>query len=278
MNSLAGLDYDERGAGEVVCLVHAGVFSEWFAPLFEQPALDGFRVIRPIRPGYGHRPAPAEPASIAAHARRCGELLRELGVTRAHWVGHSSSCCIGLQLALDDPSLVASLILFEPAKPSGKQRDAAASTYVGPALAAAAQGDVARAFDVFVRGVGGDRYREVLRARFGADGLAEAERESAYFFAGELPAVGAWTFGPAEAARVAAPALLICGAESRPWFRENVAILAEMLPDARTQTLPELDHLAPLTHPAELAATIAEFVRHPDPRPPDIDEGVKLAP
>ena len=268
MNSLAGLAYDERGAGEVVFLVHAGVFGAWFAPLFEQPALDGFRVIRPIRPGYGRSPAPSEPASIAAHAHRCGELLRGLGVTRAHWVGHSSSCCIGLQLALDDPGLVASLTLFEPAKPSGKQREAAASTYAGPALVAAAQGDVSRAFDVFLRGVGGDdRYREVLRARFGDDGLVEAERESAYFFADELPAVAAWTFGPAEAARVAAPALLLCGAESRPWFRENVAILAEMLPDARTQTLPELDHLAPLTRPAELASTIGDFVSHLAPTP-----------
>jgi pimeloyl-ACP methyl ester carboxylesterase len=266
MNSLAGLDYEERGAGEAVCLVHAGVFGEWFAPLFEQPALDGFRVIRPIRPGYGRSAAPAEPASIAAHARRCGELLRGLGVTRAHWVGHSSSCCIGLQLALDDPGLVASLILFEPAKPSGGQREAAASTYVGPALAAAAQGDVARAFDVFLRGVGGDGYREALRARLGDDGLAEAERESAYFFADELPAVGAWSFGPAEAARVAAPALLLCGAGSRPWFRENIAILAEMLPDARAETLPGLDHLAPLTRPAALASAIGEFVSGPDGR------------
>ena len=260
MDSLAGLDYDERGAGEVVCLVHAGVFSAWFAPLFEQPALDGFRVLRPIRPGYGRRPAPSEPAGIAAHARRCGELLRGLGVTRAHWVGHSSSCCIGLQLALDDPGLVASLILFEPAKPSGGQREAAASTYVGPALAAATRGDAAGAFDVFLRGVGGDGYRKALRARFGDDGLAEAERESAYFFAGELPALGAWTFGPAETARVAAPALLLCGAESRPWFRENVAILAEMLPDARAKTLPALDHLAPLTDPAALASAIAAFL------------------
>jgi pimeloyl-ACP methyl ester carboxylesterase len=267
MHSLAGLDYDERGAGEVVCLVHAGVFSAWFAPLFEQPALDSFRVIRPIRPGYGRSPAPSEPTSLAAHARQCGELLRGLGIARAHWVGHSSSCCIGLQLALDDPGLVASLILFEPAKPSGKQREVAASTYVGPALAAAAQGDLTRAFDVFLRGVGGDGYREVLRARLGDDGLMEAERESAYFFADELPALAAWTFGPAEAAQVAAPALLIRAAESRPWFRENVAILAEVLPGARTQTLPELDHLAPLTHPAELASTIGQFVSHPAATP-----------
>jgi pimeloyl-ACP methyl ester carboxylesterase len=165
-----------------------------------------------------------------------------------------------LQLALDAPDLLASLILFEPAKPSGRQREAAAGTYVGPALAAADQGDVARAFDVFLRGVGGDGYREALRGWLGDDGLAEAGRESAYFFAGELPALGAWTFGPAEAARVAAPALLLCGAESRPWFRENAAILAAMLPAARTETLPGLDHLAPLTHPGELAAAIARFV------------------
>jgi pimeloyl-ACP methyl ester carboxylesterase len=151
-----------------------------------------------------------------------------------------------------------------PCRPSafdGEQVVQAASTYVGPALAAA-RGDVAWAFEVFTRGVGGDRHREVLRARFGDDGLVEAERESAYFFADELPALAAWTFGPAEAARVAAPALLLCGAHSRPWFRENAAILAEMLPDARTETLSELDHLAPLTRPAELVSTIAEFVGH----------------
>ncbi|HSR28595.1 MAG TPA: hypothetical protein VLR51_09070, partial [Actinomycetes bacterium] len=49
-------------------------------------------------------------------------------------------------------------------------------------------------------------------------------------------------------------------------FRENVAILAGMLPDARAETLPELDHLAPLTHPAELAAAIGEFVSGLDRR------------
>ena len=79
------------------------------------------------------RRRPSRPAS-PPRPRHCGALLRGLGITRAHWVGHSSSCCIGLQLALDDPGLVASLTLFEPAKPSGGQRAAAASGYVGPAL------------------------------------------------------------------------------------------------------------------------------------------------
>jgi pimeloyl-ACP methyl ester carboxylesterase len=155
---------------------------------------------------------------------------------------------------------VASLTLFEPAKPSGPIRAANASTYVGPALAAAGQGDVPRAFDVFLRGVGGDGYRQVLRDTHGEQGLAAAERESAYFFADEMPALAAWSFGPAEAARVTAPALLVGGTASRPWFAENVALLGGMLPAARIHTLSGADHLAPLTHPAELASAIAEFV------------------
>jgi pimeloyl-ACP methyl ester carboxylesterase len=154
------------------------VFGAWFAPLFGQRELDGLQVIRPIRPGYGGSPAPAGTTSLAYHARRCGELLHELGVERAHWVGHSSSCCIGLQLALDDPQLVASLILFEPAKPSGAVRAAHASSYAGPALDAAARGDLPTAFDVFLRGVGGDGYRQVLLRRLGEDGLAAAAEES----------------------------------------------------------------------------------------------------
>jgi pimeloyl-ACP methyl ester carboxylesterase len=104
-------------------------------------------------------------------------------------------------------------------------------------------------------------------ARWSAWSTPASSAHGSYFFADELPALAAWQFGPAEAARVAAPALLISGAETRPWFRENVAILAEMLPDGRTETLPGLDHLAPLTDPAEFARTIGEFVSHLTPTP-----------
>jgi pimeloyl-ACP methyl ester carboxylesterase len=255
------LEYEERGKGPVVCLVHAGVFSAWFAPMFEESALDGFRVVRLVRPGYGRSAPPAEPMSLRAHAEQCAHQLDELGVRSMHWVGHSSSCCIGLQLALDRPDLVAGLILFETAKPSGAIREANAGTYVGPALAAARSGDIPTAFDTFLRGVGGDTYRQRLRDRLGDAGLAEAEDESAYFFADELPAIGAWQFGEAEAARVTAPTLLVNGAASRPWFAENMDRLAEWLPNTSTVTLEGCDHLAPLTHPAELARVAATFVQ-----------------
>jgi pimeloyl-ACP methyl ester carboxylesterase len=258
--TMAGVDYVERGAGEAaICLVHAGVTSAWFGPLFDQPALDGFRVIRPIRPGYGGSGQPAERASLAAHARACGDLLHGLGVQRAVWVGMSSSCCIGLQLAIDDPELVAGLVLYEPAKPSGPIREADARSYVAPAMAAAAAGDTAAAFDIFLRGVGGDGYRDTLRALLGEEGLAVAVSESAYFFADEMPALAAWQFGPEQAAAVRAPTLLVGGTHSPARFAENIAILADMLPSAVTHFLHGGDHLAPLARPADFAAIIADF-------------------
>jgi pimeloyl-ACP methyl ester carboxylesterase len=259
------LEYEERGSGPVICLAHAGVFSAWFTPMFEDGALDGCRVIRLVRPGYGRSAPPTEAASLRAQAGLCADQLAELGAVPAYWVGHSSSCCIGLQLALDHPDLVAGLILFETAKPSGPLREASAGTYVGPALAAAREGDVPGAFDVFMRGVGGKHYRSVLIHRFGEEGLSEAEHESAYFFADELPAIGAWQFGEVEAARVTAPTLLVNGATSRPWFAENMAVLAAWLPDATSLTIDGASHLAPLTHASDLAVAAARFARRRSP-------------
>jgi pimeloyl-ACP methyl ester carboxylesterase len=132
-------------------------------------------------------------------------------------------------------------------------------------MEAAGRGDVAVAFDLFMRGVGGDKYRKPLTDCLGDDGVAEAERESAYFFADELPAVGAWSFGSAEADRIGASVLLVSGTDTRPWFPDNIAVLAAMLPNARTVSVPGTDHLAPLTHPDLLADVIAEQVtRYPD--------------
>ena len=57
------LEYDVRGAGEHVVLVHHGAGADWFYPLFEEPALAGrFRLLRYHRAGYaGSSRLPAVP-------------------------------------------------------------------------------------------------------------------------------------------------------------------------------------------------------------------------
>ena len=125
------IEYCERGAGEPLLLVHAGVFANWFVPMATSRALGGFRVIRVRRAGYG-RNAPERPLTRRDHANHLVALVGHLGLEAVHLVGHSSSAQIGLNMASDHPQLVRSLILMEPAPCGPLQVPAAAELVLRP--------------------------------------------------------------------------------------------------------------------------------------------------
>ena len=263
----AAVAYEERGDGEPVLLVHAGLLSGWFLPVSRSAQLEGFRVVRLRRAGYVPGRPPARHLSIADHAHHCAAVIDALGLGGVHFVGHSSSCLIGLQLALDRPEAVRSLVLLEPA-PGGALHGPAdeqlVATVLGPAMRAFASGDLKAAFDTFMRGVGGDGYREWLELRLGAGGWEKAVAESAFFFADEARAVQEWSFGAAEASRVGQPALVVLGGESARQtlvFDETVERLTALLPQPRMLRLPGVNHMMPLQDPGAVAGTIAEFAR-----------------
>jgi pimeloyl-ACP methyl ester carboxylesterase len=111
-----GLEYETRGSGEPVVLIHPGYFADWFAPLLDEPVLtDHYRVVSYHRVGCAGSSHIAGPVSLAQQAGHCRSLMRHLGIERAHIVGHSSSGNIALQLALDAPDAVHSLAILEPA-------------------------------------------------------------------------------------------------------------------------------------------------------------------
>ena len=264
----AELEYWERGprdAPDTIFLVHAGVFGEWFRPLFDDAALDGFRVIRVHRAGYGASSRPRRHLSLADHARQCCRLLKEIGVRRAHWIGHSSSACIGLQAALDAPELIEGLVLLEPAPhPAGPSSRELTRDVVGPAMAAVGAGDFARATDTFLRGIDGPGYRDVITARLGEDAFDRIVRDAAFFFTEEIGAAVEWDLDPERASRIAVPVLLVTGGQSAAVTRvydETAAILQGMLPTARHVVLPGVSHSMPLQDPSAVALLIADAVR-----------------
>src|SRR5262249_20879813 len=125
-------------------------------------------------------------------------------------------------------------------------------------------GDPGGAFDRFMRGIGGPDYPAVLGGQLEPRGLGAARAGSAFFFAPEVPAVAGWIFGPAPAARVTPPPLVVLGGDSprlTPLFTETVQRLLAMLPRAHTQTLPGCGHLMPLQQPASLARLITAFIK-----------------
>jgi pimeloyl-ACP methyl ester carboxylesterase len=256
------LEYEVRGAGEPVVLIHAGVCADWFRPLLAEPALaDRHRLVSYHRAGYAGSSRIAGPVSIAQQAGHCRALLRHLGIERAHVVGHSSSANMAMQLALDAPDAVQTLALMEPALlavPTGPYGAKAMERYLA--------GDQAGAIDTWMRGVCGPAYLEVVQ-RVLPGAVEQAVADADTFFGQELPAVRGWSFGPQEASRIPHPALAVLGARSRevtPVFDQRQELLLAWLPNVEPFVLPDATHLLHLQNPGGLAAALAGFfARHP---------------
>jgi pimeloyl-ACP methyl ester carboxylesterase len=264
------LEHAVRGSGEPVVLVHAGIFADWFKPLVDEPALASrYRVVTYHRIGYAGSSRVAGPVSIAEQAVHLRGLMRHLGIDRAHLVGHSSGGNIAVQLALDAPEVVHSLVLMEPALPVttvGQERMLSMRAAMAPVFEAYRAGDRARAIDGFMRGVSGAGYRDVLdQALPGAFEHAVPDAET--FFGQELPALQQWSLRREDAARVTQPVLSVVGARSQQlspiWTERHQMVLAWM-PRAEGFVLPDATHLLHVEHPRAVAEALAGFfARHP---------------
>jgi pimeloyl-ACP methyl ester carboxylesterase len=264
------LEYESRGSGEPVVLIHAGIFADWFKPLVEESALTGrYRVVSYHRVGYAGSGRLVGPVTIAQQAAHLREVMRALGIERAHLVGHSSGGNIALQLALDAPHMVQSLVLMEPAIPVtmlGPERMLSTRAAMAPVFEAYRAGDRARAIDGFMRGVSGPGYRAVLeRVLPGAFEQAVADAET--FFGQELPSLQQWSLTREDAGRITQPALSVVGAKSKellPLWSERHELLLAWLPGAEGLVLPDATHLLHVQHPRAVAEALASFfARHP---------------
>ena len=252
------LEYEIRGAGEPVVLVHHGAGVDWFNPLLEEPVLsDRYRLVRYHRAGYAGSSRLAPPLTFAQEATNFRGLMRHLGLERAHVVGHSASACIALQIALDASDTVHSLALLEPALmavPSPAEVPRALELYRA--------GNTTAAVDTFLRGTCGAQYRQVLeKAVPGA--IEQALADAATFFEHELPALRQWSFGPVDAGRVLQPVLAVIGEESDARFHQRQKLLVEWLPNVEPFVLRGAGHLLHLQNPRGMAKGLADFfARH----------------
>lgn len=262
------LEYELRGSGEPVVLIHWGVSAAWAEPLMEQPALASrHRLLRYHRAGFAGSDRVEGPLSMADHAAHCALLMRRLGIERAHIVGHSSSADIGLQLALDFPDAVHTLALMEPARPVPPTKGQAefVRDFVAPAIQRYRDGDKAGAVDTFARGVFGSDYRGPLeRGLPGAFEQAVADADA--FFTQELPALQQWSFTQQDASRITQPTLAILGKNTAPTFPERSQLLVSWLPNAELVELPDAAHLLHLQNPRGMAEALTSFyAKHPLP-------------
>ncbi len=258
------LEYEVQGSGDPVVFIHGAHVGDTYKPLMAEPALKDYRLIRYHRRGYAGSSRPDGPLAISGHAADCLALLRKLKALPAHVVGHSSGGAIALQLSLDAPEAVRSLVLLEPALlevPSG----AALFEALGPSVQKYEAGDRPGAVDTFLSVVCGKDYGRAVQSQLpGAFDQAAADADA--FFTGELPALGEWTFTKADAARIKQPVLSVLGANSDqavgiPVWGEIHDRVLEWLPNAKPFVLDGAAHLLQVENPGDMARRLDSFFK-----------------
>jgi pimeloyl-ACP methyl ester carboxylesterase len=257
------IEYEVRGTGEPVLLIHGALIADSFLPMMDEPALANYRVVRYHRRGYAGSSAPASTDRQSADAADAVALLRRLGIERAHIVGHSGGGRIALQLTLDAPEVVHSLTLIEP---SGLGPVPGASAFAEEVGRAAQEryraGDAAGAVDIFLRAVLGPNWRaEIARTLPGAP--EQAVRDAPADFGGP-PSTAPRYFDKEQLARISRPVLYVWGTETFPIVKEVSQQIHSWIPRAEVHAVPGVGHGLPTQEPRAVAGIIADFLRrHP---------------
>jgi pimeloyl-ACP methyl ester carboxylesterase len=259
------LECETAGAGEPVVFIHGSFIADTFRPLLTDSRLGRrYRLITYRRRGYmGSTPVRGK-LTIEEQAADCQALLDQLGCTRAHVVGHSFGGVVALQLALDAPQLVHSLVLLEPAVAVG-QSGVGYRESLANATRRFHDTGASIAVDEFLE-MRWPGYREHIETVL-PGGFSQAVADAATAFDVEFPALLEWSFDEVQARRIDRPTLSVLGAESEalwPRFGETHRALCSWLPQAEGYILPEATHFLQVQNPLDTAeALVAFFARHP---------------
>lgn len=255
--------YREAGEGPSVVCIHGSASSsgQW-RPLMERLS-DRFRVIAPDLYGHGRTPSWAGHRDMRVDDE--ADLLEpvfRLAGDRFHLIGHSWGGAIALIAALRLLPRLLSVVFFEPALWSlvvDEDPGSAASLDItlnrDRTQRMMDEGDFEGAAEYFINYWVGP----------GTWGLMSESRRSA-FAAGMHAASPEWYASFHETTPLAAfsaidvPTLLLSGTKSTVPARAITALLASVLPRAKTVHLDGIGHMGPVTHPELVNGAIEDFL------------------
>jgi pimeloyl-ACP methyl ester carboxylesterase len=201
------------------------------------------------------------------HAEDLAALLLSLDLAPAHVVGSSYGAYTALELAIEHPAVVRSLVLAEPpitplltrTPPGDSVRRAFFVNTLDPARRAFAAGDSVAGIRAFVNGESGSSGRfDNLPAAARADMLAHAfelRREMLTNREEYLPPINCPDLG-----RLRTPVLLITGERSTRLFRMITDELARCMNSDTTAIIPGAGHAMYETNPASFNQAVLRYL------------------
>jgi pimeloyl-ACP methyl ester carboxylesterase len=242
--------------GQTVVLLHGGnYFGKAWEGTIAALREAGFRVVAMDQIGYGRSSKPIIPYSLDMHAANTKRVLDHLGIARAAVVGHSMGGMVATRFALLYPDATSHVVLVNSIGLSDP-RPGRAWSEPAPALD--------RSYESIVNTIRGhvqqwdDAYLEFVRIHYGwtlsGDWPRLATVRALNSDVMRTPIVYDWQ-------HIAAPALVIGGAEDGPRFPELARNAADSFPDGQLVLFPGVGHnphweAQHLLHPA-----LIEFLR-----------------
>jgi pimeloyl-ACP methyl ester carboxylesterase len=262
---------EQQGAGETVVLLHGFGESSYCWRRVIPELARSFRVVAPDLNGFGWTERPRDPQSytLEGQERLVLGVLKALGITRAHFVGHSYGGSLTLLLASRHPETVRAMVLIDSAAPTysvdrrsrlaglrsldsllvrfalrpGRVRGSLLESVHDPALVTP---ELVQAYLDRLRVEGADDAYYGLTARLPRPAVKAAA------------AAGG---GEVKLEKIAVPALVVWGAEDRVIRAEIGRRAAALLPAGEFVTLPRTGHLPMEERPAELLDLMVPFLR-----------------
>jgi 3-oxoadipate enol-lactonase len=215
---------------------------------------DRFELISYDFPGHGETALPASSYGIAELSTQLASVLRREGIAKAHVMGISLGGLVAQHFAATQPAMVDKLVLLDT---TPRYTDEARANWAVRAAAARRDGPASL-------------LPMILKIWF-TEAFATANppsvrlvRDTFAACSGEGYALACEALGAADlltiAPRIAAPTLVICGADESQAFRDAAAWLHANIAGSRLEFIPSAAHASVLEQPARIEALLRAFL------------------
>ena len=252
-NSGVRITWESNGSGDPVLFLHGlgGGLLDWEPQV---PAFSSkYRMLRLDVRGHGNSDKPKGKYEVEEFTRDAIAVLKAAGVERTHVVGLSMGGMIALQLAVDAPAMVRSLVLVNTG-PEVKAENAAERLALWQRRFLTRFMSMEKFADILAGRLFPDPGQEAMRAEFHRRWSANdpAAYRQSYL------ALLRWSVADRISA-IRAPTLVVHAELDYTTF-ERKERWAKKIPGARMATIPGGRHAVSMDHAAEFNALVLEFI------------------
>jgi pimeloyl-ACP methyl ester carboxylesterase len=263
------LPYTEEGAGETIIFVHGGLSGPGVWDPIRATTSKTYRSISYTQRYFGTAPwtDDGRKFGVETHANDLAAFITTLGDGPVHLVGWSYGGAVAATVALKQPSLVRSLIVYEPTlpavlppdSPDGKAAREERSRMFAAARAAAQAGDSAQAARL--------SYEAIYQMPPGSfASLPQATQDAVLENARTRPlnlAAPPSTVSCDDLKTVTQPTLVMWGEATQAGFAATSKKVAECVQGSQQLVMRNVNHDGPARDPDAFSAAVLSFLQKP---------------